>query len=362
MSMTRSALSILIAGLFAGCGGDSSTDHDDGGSGTTGGSDDGDLPFTSGASTLAGTGEAGHVDGARKLARFSNPVNVAYRDGTLYVADFDNHKLRAIDVTTHVTSTVINQAGFARPFGLAFGPDGTLYVSTDNNQAGNHDPMSGSIWKVDTAAHKATVVASSIGRPRGMTVLPDGRLAVADYLHHVIELVDVHTGKATTIAGAWDAKGMADGPGAAARFSGPYCLVMRGDGKLVVTDFDNNRLRLVGLDGTTSTLSGGQAGFADGPLAAAQYSHPQALSAAQSGDIYLTDLGNFRVRRISGGTVQTVAGDGKGGWADNDNPLAAEFYGLEGLSVVPDDSMVYVADGNRGDPVPFNRVRQVKLK
>jgi DNA-binding beta-propeller fold protein YncE len=155
---------------------------------------------------------------------------------------------------------------------------------------------------------------------------------------------------------------MADGPGAAARFSGPYYLVVRGDGKLVVTDFDNNRLRLVGLDGTTTTLSGAQAGFADGPLAQARYSHPQALSEAQNGDIYLTDLGNFRVRRISGDTVQTVAGDGKGGWADNDNPLAAEFYGLEGLSVVPDGSMVYVADGNRGDPVPFNRVRQVKLK
>ena len=362
MSMTRLALRVLLAGLFAACGNDSSstTGGEDGGSG--GGDDDGDLPFTSGVSTLAGTGEAGYVDGARKVARFSNPVNVAYRDGMLYVADFDNNKLRAIDVTTHVTSTVVSQAGFARPFGLAFGPDGTLYVSTDNNQAGNHDPMSGTIWKVDVAAHTATVVASAIGRPRGITVLADGRIAAADYLHHVIELVDVHTGKATTIAGTWDAKGMVDGTGAAARFSAPYSLVMRGDGKLVVTDFDNHRLRLVGLDGTTATLSGAQAGFADGSLATARFDHPQALSAAQSGDIYLTDLGNFRVRRISGNTIQTVAGNGTGGWADSDNPLAAEFYGLEGLSVVPDGSMVYVADGNRGEPVPFNRVRQVKLK
>lgn len=362
MSITRLALRVLIAGLFAGCGnGSSSTDNGTDG-GTGGGGDDGDLPFTSGASTLAGTGEAGYVDGARKVARFSNPVNVAYRDGALYVADFDNNKLRVIDVNTHVTSTVINQAGFARPFGLALGPDGTLYVSTDNNQAGSHDAMSGTIWKVDPAAHTATVVASSIGRPRGMTVLADGRIAVADYLHHVIELVDVHTGKATTIAGAWDTKGMVDGPGATARFSAPYDLVMRGDGKLMVTDFDNNRLRLVGLDGTTMTLSGAQAGFADGSMATARYTHPQAISAAANGDIYLTDLGNFRIRRISGDTIQTIAGDGKGGWADNDNPLAAEFYGLEGLSVVPDGSMVYVADGNRGDPVPFNRVRQVKLK
>jgi len=40
----------------------------------------------------------------------------------------------------------------------------------------------------------------------------------------------------------------------------------------------------------------------------------------------------------------------------------SELYGLEGLSVVPDGSMLYVADGNRGEAVPFNRVRQVKLR
>jgi sugar lactone lactonase YvrE len=222
--------------------------------------------------------------------------------------------------------------------------------------------MSGSIWKVDIAGKKATIVATAIGRPRGMAVLADGRIAVADYMHHVVELVDPKTGKATTIAGAFDAPGMVDGAGGAARFSTPYFIVARGDGKLVVTDFDNNRIRLVGLDGTTTTLAGAsQAGFADGAMASAQFSHPQAMSAAANGDIYLTDLGNFRVRRISGDQITTVAGNGMGGATDNDNPLAAELYGLEGLSVTPDGSMLYVADGNRGEEVPFNRVRQVKL-
>jgi hypothetical protein len=363
MSTTHRVLRFLIAGMIAGCATNSSPMSDDGGDGTGGGGDDGDLPFTAGVSTLAGMAEPGYVDGARKVAKFSNPVNVAYRDGMLYVADFDNGKLRAIDTTSHVTSTVINQKGFARPFGMAFAPDGTLYVSTDNDQAGNHNPMSGTIWKIDLQSHVATVVANAVGRPRGLVVLPDGRVAATDDLHHVVEVIDVHTGRATTIAGAWDAKGMVDGAGAVARFSTPYNLVMRGDGKLLVTDFDNNRLRLVGLDGTTTTLAGAaQAGFADGTMATARFSHPQAMSMAASGDIYLTDLGNFRIRRISGDKVDTVAGNGTGGWADNDDPLAAELYGLEGLSVVSDGSMLYLADGNRGDPVPFNRVRQVKLK
>ncbi|HEX3765970.1 MAG TPA: hypothetical protein VHW23_45050 [Kofleriaceae bacterium] len=358
MSTTRLALCLFLAGMVAGCATSSNNGDDNTGSG----GDDGDVPFTNGASTLAGSADAGYVDGARAVARFSNPVNVAFHDGTVYVADFDNSKLRAIDATSHVTTTVLVQAGFQRPFGMAFAPDGTFYVSTDNDPAGNHDPMSGTIWKVDVKAKKATVVAKGIGRPRGMAVLPDGRIAVADYLHHVVELVDPATGKATTIAGAFDAPGMLDGAGAAARFSTPYFVVARGDGKLVVTDFGNNRVRLVGLDGTTTTLGGAaQAGFVDGSMASARFDQPQALSMASNGDIYMTDLGNYRVRKIVGDQVTTVAGNGSAGAVDNDDPLASELYGLEGLSVVPDGSMLYVADGNRGEEVPFNRVRQVKL-
>jgi hypothetical protein len=359
MSTTRFALCFLLAGLVAGCATNGSNGDD--GTGPTG--DDGDVPFTSGVSTLSGAADAGYVDGARKVARFSNPVNVAFHDGKVYVADFDNSKLRAIDATTHVTTTVVLPQGFQRPFGMVFAPDGTFYVSTDNDPTGAHNPMSGTIWKVDVNAKKATPVATAIGRPRGMAMLSDGRIAVADYMHHVIEIVDPATGKATTIAGAFDAPGMVDGAGAGARFSTPYFLVARSDGKLLVTDFDNNRLRLVGLDGTTATLAGAtQAGFVDGAMAGARFSHPQAMSAAANGDIYLTDLGNFRIRKIAGDQITTVAGNGMGGAVDNDDPLMSELYGLEGLSVVPDGSMLYVADGNRGEEVPFNRVRQVKLR
>lgn len=356
MSIPDFALRFFIAALVAGCA--TNGPGDDGGGG-----DDGEVPFTNGVSTLSGMAEAGFVDGGRAVAKFSNPVNVAFRDGQLYVADFDNNKLRVIDTETHVTSTVIAQAGFARPFGMAFAPDGTLYVSTDNDPMGTHTLMSGTIWRVDIAAKKATVVAAAIGRPRGMAVLPDGRLAVTDNLHHVVELVDVASGRVTVIAGAFDAKGMVDGAGASARFSTPYDVVVRADGKLMVTDFDNNRIREVALDGMTRTLAGQtNAGFVDGAMATAQFNHPQALSMAANGDVYVTDLGNFRVRRIVGDQVSTVAGNGKGGYVDNDDPLAAELYGLEGLSVVPDGSMLYVADGNRGESVPFNRVRQVKLE
>lgn len=356
MLTTKIALGVLVAGLVAGC----ATDGGMGGGPV--GDDDGEVPFTNGVSTLAGTEEAGFVDGSRRDARFNNPVNVLYRDGQLYVADFDGGKLRVIDVNTHDTSTIISAQNFQRPFGMAFANDGTLYVSTDNDPKGGHTLMSGTIWRVDIGKKSATPIATDIGRPRGIAVLPDGRIVAADRLHHVVEVIDPGSGAVTVIAGTWDSQGMVDGTGATVRFASPYGIAVRSDGKLLVTDFDNHRLRVVGMDGTTTTITGATAGFTDGAMTNARFSHPQGISIAANGDMYVTDLDNFRIRRIVGETVQTIAGNGNGGYLDSDDPLAAELFGLEGLAVVPDGSMLFVADGNRGDGGPFNRIRQVKLK
>jgi sugar lactone lactonase YvrE len=166
----------------------------------------------------------------------------------------------------------------------------------------------------------------------------------------------------TPLAGTWGTKGMVDGAGAAAKFSTPYGIVQRSDGMLIVCDFDNNRLRLVGLNGSVSTLAGtGTAGFTDGAMADAKLNHPQAIAMTSSGTVFFTDLGNFRVRRLDGSTIDTVAGNGTGGWMDADDPLQAELFGLEGMTLVPDGSMLYVADGTRGENVPYNRIRQIKM-
>ncbi|MBS1120670.1 MAG: hypothetical protein H6Q90_2898 [Deltaproteobacteria bacterium] len=349
---------LLVVGLV-GCASNS-------GGGTDGGGDDvpgaDAQPFTTGVSTLSGAGDAGDVDGARGAARFADPVNVAYGpDGMLYVADFDNSKIRVVDPTNGQTSTLIAQQGFKRPFAMAFDAAGTFYVSTDNDDLGGHTLMSGSIWRIDIAARTATVIVTKIGRPRGLAVLDDGRLAVSDYTHHVIQILDPRNGLLTPLAGAWDVKGMVDGAGAAARFSTPYGIALTAGG-LVVADYDNNRLRLVGLDGTVQTLTGASgAGFVDGSMSSARFDKPQAIAVATNGDVYLTDLGNFRIRRIHGDNVDTVAGNGAGGFLDSDDRLAAQLFGLEGMSLVPDGSTLFVADGTRGDNVPYNRIRSVKM-
>lgn len=344
-----------------GIGGDAgiSGDAGIGGDAGTGGPRPG---FTRGVSTLAGTSDPGDVDGGRDRNLFHNPVNVAYgTDGKLYVADFDNGKIRVVDAAGS-TTTLITPSGFARPFGIAFDAGGALYASTDNDPNNAHSVTSGTIWKIDPRSGAVVVIASAIGRPRGLTVLRDGRLAVADNLHHVIEFVEPVTGRVSLLAGAWDASGFADAAGPAARFATPYGLVQRADGKLVVCDYANHRLRLVGLDGSVSTLAGtGDAGFTDGVMTSALFNQPQAIAIASNGELYVADSGNFRVRRITATTVETIAGDGTSGYLDADDRLTAKFHGLEGIAVIPDGSMVYVADGTRGDEVPFNRVRQIDM-
>ncbi len=350
------AAMLLVSLVMLGCTSSSSHGGDDN-------TDGGVTPIGNGASTLSGSGDAGYVDGSRAIARFNNPVNVAVGpDGNIYVADFDNNKVRVVD-TSGNTSTVISQSGFAHPFGLAF-VGSTLYVQTDANPQGQHTDgsLTGTIWVVDLSSKTATPIAQGMGRPRGLTALSDGRLAASDFEHHVIQIIDPKSGQVATLAGTMNAAGFADGTGAAARFSIPYGMVQRKDGTLVVCDAGNNRLRVVTLTGQVTTLAGtGTAGFADGAMGTAMLKGPEGIAIDDNGDLFIADTLNFRVRKISGSTISTVAGDGTAGFADNTDPLQAQFYGLEGVAVTSDGTTIYVADGTRGDPVMFNRVRVVKL-
>ena len=357
--MLKTATVFLLAALAA-CGTTTAADDDANPGDDTPGGDDA-PPLTNGVSTLSGHAEAGYVDGKRGVARFNNPVNCAYRDGKVYVADFDNGKIRVVDAATGQTSTLIATQGFQRPFGMAFAPDGTLFVSTDRGPQNEMGPMAGTIWRIDVAARVATPIAVGIGRPRGLAILPNGKIAASDYQNHVVSLVDPVSGAVQPLAGAWQTSGMVDATGAAAMFNAPYDLAVK-DGKLIVADYGNHRLREVSLDGSVRTLAGvGAAGFGDGAMTAAKFSHPQGLAITSSGDLYVSDLENFRIRKVTG-DVATSSGSGEGGYLDSDNLLEAQFFGLEGVCENPDGSMLFVADGGRGESVPYNRIRSVKLQ
>lgn len=309
--------------------------------------------------TLAGCPSAGAVDGVRGMARFANPVNVLAGDGEVYVADFDNGRIRAV-APDGATRTLVMASAFRRPFGLALHA-GVLYVSTDDNDLGQHSGSTGTVWRVDLASGAATVVARDLGRPRGLAALPDGRLVLADYVHHTVSLLTPTTGEVVALAGARDQPGYVDGRGAAARFDGAYGVALLADGRIAVADYNNHRVRAVTLSGDVTTLAGtGARGHADGAAATATFGSPQALATDGAGRLYVSDTDSFTVRVLADGAVATVAGAGIGGWLDGPR-LTAQFWGLEGLAVAPDGRTLWVADGSRGEDVPYHRVRRVAL-
>ncbi len=315
-----------------------------------------------GAITLTGDGQSGWVDGPRSLARLHNPTNVLLGpDGNVYVADYDNDDVRIVR-PNGLTLTFTRQDAFAHPFGLAFAPDGTLYAQTDDDDTGHRSTDTGTLWRLDRRTGAATVFLRDIGRPRGLAVLADGRLAMVDDEHHVVRLLDPATRTITGLAGLRDMPGFADGTGAVARFDHPCDVVAAPGGGLLVADRGNNRIRRVGLDGVVTTWAGtGIAGSLDGPRANATVNAPQGLAVDAAGDVFITDTGAWRVRRVSAaGAVSTVAGDGTAGFADG-QAMQARFFGLEGLDVSPDGTTLYVADGNRGGSEPNHRVRRVEF-
>jgi sugar lactone lactonase YvrE len=358
MLRTNLVLSLALTAL-TGCAGNGMSD-DDGGGGSGSGSRPG---MTAGVSTLAGYSNPGYQDGNRQVNLFNNPTGLAFNDGKLYVADFDNSKLRVIDMEGNAT-TLIAKQNFSRPFGLVF-VGNSLYAATDRDGQGQHDPvgstdqMTGTVWRIDIGARTATVVAEKIGRPRSLAALTDGRIAIADKAHHVIQILDPATGTVSPLAGTWNITGSADGAGAAATFNEPYGLAQRSDGKLVVADALNHKIRLVSLDGTVTTLAGSTSGYADGAGAAAKFNEPRGVTKAGN-DIYITEVGGYRVRKLSGDTVSTLAGDGTPGYKDDDNKGVAQFYGLEGIATNGDGSRIFVSDGTGGEDVPYNRIRVIK--
>lgn len=320
------------------------------------------VSFVSGVtvSTLAGSGTSGSLDGDGSAASFDNPVSVALAPGgNLFVAAYDGNQIRQVTPTGTVTTTIAGGI-FRQPFGLVAASDAFLYVDTDVSPQGAKSSQSGTIWRVDVVNHTATVAKESLGRPRGVAALLDGRLVLADFYNNLLLVLDPVTGVASPLAGD-RCPGYADGNGGAARFNTPYGLAVRGDGAIVVADLGNHRLRLVRLDGTVETLAGdGTVGMVDGAVAQATFNQPKDVAIDAAGAIYISDSGNHRIRRLLGGQVQTLAGDGVAGFQDGSGAVA-ELFGQEGLDVTPDGRKVYVADGNSGVTGPYHRVRAIAI-
>jgi len=128
-----------------------------------------------------------------------------------------------------------------------------------------------------------------------------------------------------------------------AEFDSPFGVSADAFGNIYVGDFRNNRIRKI-TGSTVVTFAGdGTDGFRDGPGVASQFTRPQGVAVDTLGNVYVADRGNHRIRKITkDGTVTTIAGDGTAGFK-NGTGVNAQFYFPSGIAV---DALgnIYVTD------------------
>lgn len=199
-------------------------------------------------------------------------------------------------VTLAGAGAKIGSAELSDPFGVAADGD-DIYVT---------DGMGGKLFRVSLTG-KVELITDQLDMPSHLAVAPDGKLIVANTGAHTIVSVDPANGKVSVIAGTPNVSGNADGKGADAKFNAPMGVAVDKRGAIYVADTYNDRVRLIGIDGTVRTVAGSKQGYTDGKAAEALFDTPCAV-AIDDDVVIIADTGNHRVRRLrADGTVTTLA-------------------------------------------------------
>ena len=171
-----------------------------------------------------------------------------------------------------------------------------------------------------------TGTGASFNWPTGVAVDSSLNVYVADSDNHKIRKI-TSAGVVTTLAGS-GSSGSADGTGTLASFSYPKGVSVDTEGNVYVADTNNSKIRKITPGGAVTTLAGsGSSGSVDGTGAAAGFSYPWGVAVDNSGNVYVADSNNHKIRKItSAGVVTTLAGSGSSGFADGTGTLASFSY------------------------------------
>jgi len=220
--------------------------------------------------TIAGTGRprSGGDGGPAVLAGLNEPAALAVSEsGILYVADQSNNLVRAIDLATGLIRTVAGigsatyngdgipaaEAALAGPSGLALADDGTLYIAdTFNGRLRAVDPATGlirtvvgdgSLYRYEGAAEPPS---ASLARPSGIVLDREGNLFITDSDNHLVRRWDPTTGRLERLAGVGVAGYEGDGgPALEASLNYPFGIAVDGEGDLFIADTFNHRIRKI---------------------------------------------------------------------------------------------------------------------
>lgn len=292
--------------------------------------------------TFAGT-MPGSQDGKGSEARFFDVEGLAIdANGAVYAADTRNHTIRRI-APDGTVSTVLGSArlpgsiepastfALRYPHAVAIDQDGRLYAGF------------GAALNLFNPDRSYRPVGFVIHYPTQAAVAGDGTVYLPNWSNHQV----LSFGSSPLLAGAADGtSGSTDGAGSAARFSHPWGIALAPTGMLYVADAGNSTIRRIDTDGNVTTFAGTarEHGVADGVGAAARFTFPDALGTDAAGNVYVAD--STAVRKITPArSVSTLAGVAREAGSRDGVGTEARFYDITGLTVDPDGT-VYVSDNS----------------
>jgi sugar lactone lactonase YvrE len=247
---------------------------------------------------------------------------VADTVGNVYLSDSNNNRIRRVDAVTGTMSTV---AG-----------NGTLGFNGDRGLA----------------------TAAMVSTPAGITMDGAGNIYFADTGNHVVRRIDAITRVITTVAGQGGVEGYEGDGGQAsnANLSFPEAVIFDAAGNLYISDTGNNVVRKVQGNGIITTIAGtGAAGYSQDNVAAtsSELNQPWGIAFDLSGALYIADLSNNRVRKVANGIITTIAGTGFPGFGGDNAPATAAWIKAPAAVAVDPSGNVYIADSGN------NRVRKL---
>jgi uncharacterized protein (TIGR03437 family) len=311
---------------------------------------------------VAGSGSVGFAgDGGSATATTTNtgpgvalygPRAIAFDSaGNYYLADSGNGRIRKVN-TKQIINTVAGNGtlGFAgdgsaataanldQPSGVALDSQGNLYIADTLNARIRKVSSSGTISTVagngllSYSGDGGPATGAQLNGPLGIAADNSGNLFIADSQNGVVRIVK--NGAIASVGGG--------------TLVIPRSVATDAVGDAYVADAQDNRVRKIETDGTVTTYAGnGTNGFAGdgGPASNAQLSSPAAVAVDAAGNLYIADLGNLRIRKVSAnGNISTVAGNGSQGYSGDGGPAVnASLNAPLGVAVAPSGNL-YIVD------------------